>query len=124
MPVAQPQQEFQALCHEHHAKMRLGEVHLKGGGEALQIIAYACVQPDCRVHYNISRGYFLANESATAKDFDMAMLPRVRCPRDGTPMYLAETDRAKKGFRLWVCPQCDARHTNEDDLVGEETEAI
>jgi hypothetical protein len=33
-------------------------------------------------------------------------------------MYLGATDEAKRGFRLWICPQCDARRTNEDDLVG------
>jgi hypothetical protein len=53
---------------------------------------------------------------------EMLLFPKVRCFRDATPMYLAETDRHKKGFRLWACPQCDARHTNEEDLVTAEDE--
>ncbi len=42
---------------------------------------------------------------------------RVRCPHDGTPMYQAEIDLEKSGFRLWRCPQCDGRRTNEEGLV-------
>jgi hypothetical protein len=32
-------------------------------------------------------------------------------------MYLAEIDREKKDFRLWKCPQCDGRRTNEEGLA-------
>jgi hypothetical protein len=117
MPATQRQQEFQALCHEHHVRMKFSDVRLG----PVEIAAYACAEPNCRVHYNTSRGYFMPNLSGTASDIDMSMLPKVRCSRDGVPMYLAETNRQKKGFRLWVCPQCDARHTNEDDLVGTES---
>ena len=117
----QQKREVQAFCHEHHVKMKLAEVRLREGGETPHIVAYSCTEPDCRVHYNISRGYFVPNYSGTAKDLDMLMLPRIRCLKDGAPMYLAETDPAKRGFRLWICPQCDARHTNEDDLVATES---
>jgi len=47
------------------------------------------------------------------------MTPRVACPRDGQPMYLAETNPEKKAFRLWRCPQCHSSRTNEEDLVNE-----
>jgi len=39
-------------------------------------------------------------------------------------MYLAETDLGKKEFRLWRCPQCDARHTNEEGLIGPASKEI
>ena len=32
-------------------------------------------------------------------------------------MYQAEIDLEKRGFRLWRCPQCDGRRTNEEGLV-------
>jgi hypothetical protein len=39
-------------------------------------------------------------------------------------MYLAEIDLKKRAFRLWRCPQCDARRTNEDGLVGSASQEI
>src|SRR5256884_4503772 len=42
-------------------------------------------------------------------------LPKVRCFLDGMPMYLAEIHPEKTSFRLWTCPQCGARRTNEED---------
>jgi hypothetical protein len=33
-------------------------------------------------------------------------------------MYLAEIGREKKDFRLWKCPQCHGRRTNEEGLAG------
>jgi hypothetical protein len=118
MPATQRKPDFQALCHEHHVKMKLREVHLKGGPETPKIAAYACTERSCQVHYNHARGYFMPN--GTANDLDMLMLPKIRCRKDGTPMYLAAVNPAIRGFRLWICPQCDARHTNEEDLVGME----
>jgi hypothetical protein len=54
----------------------------------------------------------------TSTDFDVLTLPKVRCSKDGAFMYLGATDEAKRAFRLWICPQCDARRTNEEDLVS------
>ena len=100
--------------------MRLSQRLLNGAGNPKETLAYACTEPDCLVNYNIVRGYFLLNEKGSTNELNM--VPRVRCPRDGTPMYLAEIDPQKKGFRLWRCPQCDGRRTNEDGLTGEELE--
>ncbi len=58
----------------------------------------------------------MLSQDGNANELDM--VPSVRCPRDGTPMYLAEIDQHKRGFRLWRCPQCDGRRTNEEDLIG------
>ena len=116
MPATQPGKELRALCHEHHVKMRLNRSYVNSDGGATQTLAYACTEPDCLVHYNIFRGYFMLPQDGNMNQMDR--VPRVRCPRDGAPMYLAETDLEKKEFRLWRCPQCDARRTNEEGLIG------
>jgi len=117
MPGTQPSKELRALCHEHHGGMRLNQSHLNSeGGDLTQTLAYACTEPDCLVHYNIYRGYFILSQSGNTNELDM--VPSVRCLHDGTPMYLAEIDLEKRGFRLWICPQCDGRRTNEEGLIG------
>jgi hypothetical protein len=116
MPATQPSKELRALCHEHHVEMRLNQSLSNSEGNAIQTLAYACTDPHCLVHYNISRGYFTLSQNGNTNELDM--VPRVRCPHDGTPMYLAEIDLEKRDFRLWRCPQCDGRRTNEEGLIG------
>jgi hypothetical protein len=58
----------------------------------------------------------MLNQDGNANEMDI--VPKIRCVFDGAPMYLAEINLEKRDFRLWKCPQCGARHTNEDDLVG------
>jgi hypothetical protein len=116
MSAAQPSKELHALCHEHHAEMRLNQILLKSEGQETQTQAYACPWPDCLVHYNITRGYFMLSQDGNMSEPDM--VPRVTCPRDGMPMYLAEINLEKRGFRLWRCPQCDAKRTNEQSLIA------
>jgi hypothetical protein len=116
MPATQPSKELRALCHEHHVKMGLIQSLSNSGGDLTRTLAYTCTQPDCLVHYNIYRGYFILSQNGNTNELDM--VPSVRCPHDGTPMYLAEVDPDKKGFRLWICPQCDGRRTNEEGLIG------
>jgi hypothetical protein len=123
MPGTQPSKELRALCHEHHVEMRLNQSHLNSeGGDLTQTLAYACTEPDCLVHYNIYRGYFILSQSGNTNELDM--VPSVRCLQDGTPMYLAEIDLEKRGFRLWICPQCDGRRTNEEGLIGLASQGI
>jgi len=116
MPATQPSKELRAFCHEHHVEMRLNQSLLNSKDGTTQTLAYACTKPDCLVQYNIHRGYFILSQNPTTNELDM--VPRVRCPRDGTPMYLAEIDQEKRDFRLWICPQCDGRRTNEEGLIG------
>jgi hypothetical protein len=97
-------------------EMRLNQSLLNSDGDATQKLAYACTEFDCLVHYNILRGYFMLNQNGNTNEPEM--VPRVRCLHDGTPMYLAEIDLEKRGFRLWICPQCDGRRTNEEGLIG------
>jgi len=86
------------------------------GHDPTQTLAYACTEPDCLIHYNIYRGYFILSQSGHTNELDM--VPSVQCPHDGAPMYLAEIDQEKRDFRLWRCPQCDGRRTNEEGVIG------
>jgi hypothetical protein len=113
MPGTQLSREFLPLCHEHHVTMRAKQIPVGG---TTQMPTYACPESDCLVNYNISVGYFMLNRNANAGELDI--VPKVNCPRDRAPMYLAEIHPETKSFRLWVCPQCDARRTNEGGLVG------
>jgi len=80
------------------------------------MFAYARKKPDCLVPYNFFPGYFSLTQNGNTNEMDM--VPRVRCAHDGAPMYLAKINPAKRGFRQWACPQCGARRTNEEGLVG------
>ena len=122
MPATQPGNELHTLCYEHHAEMRLNRSFLNSDGDATQTLAYACAEPDCVVHYSTSRGYFILNQNGNRDEMDM--VPKVRCFLDGAPMYLAEINPEKRGFRLWKCPQCGARRTNEEGLVGPASQEI
>jgi hypothetical protein len=113
MPATQPSKELRALCYEHQVKMRS---FVNSDGGATRTLAYACTQPDCLVQYNIYRGYFVLSQNGSTNELEM--VPRVRCLHDGTPMYLAEINPEKRGFRLWICPQCDGRCTNAEGLIG------
>ena len=99
--------QLHALCYEHHVKM--------GMTGLVKQTEYACPEPDCSVRYSPSNGYFLAPEHGQVESY---LTPRVTCPRDGQPMYLAEINEEKRSFRLWRCPQCDASRTNEEGLVS------
>jgi hypothetical protein len=116
MLATQPSKGLRALCHEHHVEMRLNQSLLDSEEGSTQKLAYACTESDCLVRYNTFRGYFMFSRNGNTNQMDM--VPEVRCPRDGAPMYLADIDQEKRDFRLWVCPQCDGRLTNEEGLVG------
>jgi hypothetical protein len=116
MPTPRAAKQFHALCHEHHIEMRMTEVDIQTDGPPTRISAYACPELDCAIHYTPSKGYFVVGKCGQV-ELDMA--PRVKCYRDGQPMYLAETNPEKRAFRLWQCPQCDSSRTNEEGLVSE-----
>ena len=122
MPATQPSKELRAFCHEHHVKMRLDQSLLNSEGDPAQTFAYACTEPDCLVRYNMYRGYFILSQNGNGDEMDM--VPKVRCFLDGAPMYLAEINPEKRGFRPWKCPQCGARRTNEEGLVGPASQEI
>src|SRR6266849_10811753 len=122
MPATQPSKELRALCHEHHVEMRLNSSLLNNKDGTTQTLAYACTAPDCLVHYNIFCVYFMLSRNGNGNQMDM--VPEVRCPHDGAPMYLAEIGQEKRDFRLWRCPQCDRRRTNEECLIGLPSQGI
>ena len=115
MAATRLSEELRPLCYVHHSEMRPNAGHLSGKQET-KTLAYACTKPDCLVYYSVSRGYFMLGQNGSTTEQDI--VPSVRCLHDGMPMYLAEIDQEKRAFRLWKCPQCGGRHTNEEGLVG------
>ena len=122
MPAAKSVNELRPLCYEHHREMRLHPGFSNPGGDGTQTVVYSCTQPDCFIRYDLYRGYFLLSQNGNRNEMDI--LPSLRCVRDGTPLYLAEIDQEKRALRLWLCPQCGAQRSNEDDLVGATAEGV
>lgn len=116
MPKAQRSTQFRVLCHEHHVEMIPAEVLLPINAGGIQTPAYSCPQSGCAVHYTPSDGYFLLTEKGHP---NLDGTPRVKCPQDGGPMYLAALNPEKRDFRLWRCPQCDSSRTNEEGLAND-----
>jgi len=89
MPTPQPSDQLHPHCYEHHVEMRMVEAFVESVGPQTHASAYACPHPDCGVHYAPQNGYFVLPKNGRA---ELDMTPRVTCPRDGQPMYLAETN--------------------------------
>src|SRR5260370_8025797 len=115
IPSTQQSEQLRALCHEHQAEMRNYQALLDNRSDAGPTLAYACTEPGCPVHYSIARGYFTLGQNGSGIEPDM--VPKVQCPLDGMSMYLAETNREKRRFRLWRCPHSDGNPTNQHHLV-------
>jgi hypothetical protein len=98
--------KLQPLCYEHHVSMNPVKILIKGDRHLTPALAYACPEPGCLIHYNSPAGYFIAP------------MPDVTCPHHRVLMYLAEVKPQNRSFRLWRCPQCDATHTNDENLAG------
>ena len=115
--MTQSIKDHHVLCHQHHLEMKLHEILSESGREGTQTIAftYACTEPKCTVHYNFSRGYFLPGQKGGANEREMA--PSLKCPRDGMSLYLAGISTEKRSFRLWKCPQCNGKCTNDEGLL-------
>jgi len=84
--------------------------------ESAEGMLYACQEPGCLIRYQASSGYFLDVKDARAVELEI--IPRVSCYNDAQRMYLAEVLPEKKSFRLWKCPKCEARQTNEEISGG------
>ena len=80
MPAAEMEKEFHPHCYEHLSEM------VRCLPKLDTVIAYICLELDCYVHYNTSRGYFIAAEEG---DQVGNGTPSIRCPKDGSPMYIA-----------------------------------
>jgi hypothetical protein len=114
MPPLQGNRAFQPLCHEHHLEMRLTKVPLQTGSEPTHTLVYVCPEPDCLVHYDSSRGYFIVTHNGNGIDRDM--MPEVWCSQDGLPMYLTVVLPEDRSFRLWKCPGCNSSRRNNGDV--------
>ena len=100
---------IQPLCYEHHFPMTLpGSVIVSP-----DLVAYACPYPGCSICYQVSRGYF-TGAPETANPLLISAPPRIPCPVDSHPMYLAETQREYLSYRLWRCPICGASSVGGD----------
>jgi len=82
---------FTYSAYQHHAEMPL-----KLRSEPAEELLYVCKQPGRLIHYNSSDGYFIDTEDA--KTIEQEMAPRVRCPNDDHPMYLAEVRPEREGL--------------------------
>jgi hypothetical protein len=114
MPIAEPSTKIHALCHEHHIQMELNQIFVTTDGARTQVPAYGCSEPDCFVHYSSSHGYFIPSQNGSGIETD-SLMPRVRCEKDGMPMYLVEVLPERKSFRLWKCPKCDMNRAINSD---------
>ncbi|PYU01955.1 MAG: hypothetical protein DMG38_01915 [Acidobacteria bacterium] len=115
MPEPQPAKNLRVLCYEHHVQMKMPGVFTRMEDLATLTSAYSCPEAHCVVRYTPSNGYFACAKQVQA---ELDLMPRILCPRDVRPMYLAETNPVKSDFRLWRCPQCDSTRTNEEDRVN------
>jgi hypothetical protein len=111
-------QNLHILCYQHHQEMPA-----KVRSESTEPLVYVCRVPGCLIRYESSRGYFI--DTADKKTVEQEILPRVLCPSDGHPMYLAKVQPEIRSFRLWKCPECDESRTNEgsSDELGKKMEA-
>lgn len=82
---------------------------------------FRCQEPGCLIRYGTSRGYFLDTQDKMT--LEQEILPRVSCPVDESPMYLAEAQTESKSYRLWKCPGCGISRTNEEISNGLEKKA-
>lgn len=99
--------DIHVLCYQHHKEMVP-----KLRGETGEQPLYACGEAGCLVCYEATAGYFLDTEDR--KILEQEIRPRIRCPKDGYFMYLAEVRPEQRSFRLWRCPECYAGHTHQD----------
>jgi hypothetical protein len=103
--------DLHLLCYQHHQKMlpRLRS-------ESKEPLLYICRKADCLIRYDSSTGYFI--DTPDKKALQQEILPRVSCPSDERPMYLAKAQGERRSFRLWKCPECGAARTNEELSKG------
>lgn len=111
MFAVEMKKELQPFCYEHLSEMMPYGDDLP---KAKTGTAYVCSVWDCLVSYNSLDGYFIA-----AKEEDrveQSTMPSIHCPKDGTPMYLAEIRPEHKSYRLWRCSQCGKSLTNLESM--------
>lgn len=105
MFAVQTKKELHPFCYEHLTEMM---PHDKAAD------AYVCPVWDCLVSYHPFDGYFIAAKEGG--QVEQSTAPSIRCPSDGTPMYLAEIHQKHRSYRLWKCSQCGKSLTNLESV--------
>ena len=59
MAATQTRYEFLPFCYERHVEMNHNQIASTIEGGPTQGITFACPEPDCLVHYNSVKGYFM-----------------------------------------------------------------
>jgi hypothetical protein len=103
--------DLHVLCYQHHREMPP-----KLRSESTEPLIYVCREPGCRIRYESLTGYFI--DAAESRTVEQEIPPRVSCPSDERPMYLAKVLPERRSFRLWKCPKCGATRTNEESSGG------
>ena len=112
MTATQKRYEFQPLCYMHHVEMKPNETLPTTEKRSPQGITFACPKPDCLVHYNNSKGYFMLTQNTSGNWGEPEPGPLVRCERDRSPMFLSEFLPDRWSLRLWKCPLCKIVRAN------------
>lgn len=96
--------------------MKLIPVVSGNGANPAQEPQYACQESGCLIRYTRAEGYFVAPPEIGHVQEEI--LPRVRCPHHGAPIYLEEVRPQERSFRLWRCPLCKAASTSGQLFVA------
>lgn len=105
-------ENLKVLCFEHHIQMRPSEILVKTAEKSEQTPGYVCEEPGCLVRYSSARGYMAI--AADGTQLAAELTPKVTCPEDSRPMYLAEVRAEQRNYRLWRCPACGKGLTNQE----------
>lgn len=118
MTATQSRYEFQPFCYKHQVEMKPKKTlptTTKGSG-----ITFACPRPDCFVHYNSAKGYFMLTQNASGNWGETEPRLLVRCERDRAPMFLSEFFPDRWSLRLWKCPVCKTVRPNAEVSAARE----
>ena len=114
MTTARTRNGYQPLCYKHQVEMNANQTLRTTEKVPTQLITFACPRPDCSVHYNSSKGYFMLALNAIRNWGEPEPGPLVRCERDRAPMYLSEFIPDRWALRLWKCPLCKTVRPNAE----------
>ena len=112
MTATQKRHESQPFCYMHQVEMKPKQTLSTIEQRPTQGITFARPNPDCLVHYNSSKGYFVLTQDARGNWGKPEPGPVVRCERDLALMFLSEFFPDRWSLRLWKCPLCKAVRAN------------
>ena len=114
MGATQMRFEFRPFCYEHQVQMKPNQTLRTTEKWPNYGITFACPNPDCLVHYNSSKGYFLLTHDTSGNWGQPKPGPLILCEKDRSPMYLSEFFPDRRSLRLWKCPQCKTVRANAE----------